>query len=59
MAVTFSGITSAVLMAVCLYFTLSFFQYLKEGNDHLAGQAKKGAVISLALGLLVSAIVYV
>ncbi|EDL66476.1 hypothetical protein [Bacillus sp. SG-1] len=59
MAATCSGILSAILMVFCYYFTLSFFQYLKEGDARLVSQSKKWAVICLALSLLVSATFYI
>ena len=47
------GIISIVLIILCFYFTLTFFQHLKQGDDRLTTQSKFGAVICLALGLLI------
>ncbi|MFJ7827736.1 hypothetical protein [Psychrobacillus sp. NPDC096623] len=49
------GIFSTVLIIMCFYFTLTFFQYLKQGDARLTRQSKFGAVICLALGLLIPA----
>ncbi|MEK4386128.1 hypothetical protein MKZ25_10005 [Solibacillus sp. FSL W7-1464] len=45
-----------IFLVSALYFTLSFFQYLKMDNDRLMTQSKWGAVISLAIALIVPAI---
>ncbi|WP_419959614.1 hypothetical protein [Psychrobacillus sp. BM2] len=48
-----AGIISTVLIILCFYFTLTFFQYLKQGDDRLTRQSKFGAVICLAASLLI------
>ncbi|MEK5080570.1 hypothetical protein MKX73_16735 [Solibacillus sp. FSL W7-1436] len=45
-----------IFLITALYFTLSFFQHLKTDNDRLMTQSKWGAVISLAIALIVPAI---
>ncbi|WP_274310196.1 hypothetical protein [Solibacillus daqui] len=40
----------------CLYFTLSFFQHLKSGEEAKIKKAKLGAVISLSIALLLPSI---
>lgn len=49
------GIFSAIMLSFCLYFTLTYFEHLKHGDDRLIKQAKMGAVITLVLALLVPA----
>ena len=46
------GIFSTVLLIICFYFTLTFFQNVKSGDERLMKQAKLAAVICLALALL-------
>lgn len=45
-----------IFLVSALYFTLSFLQHLKVDNDRLMTQSKWGAVISLAIALIVPAI---
>ncbi|MCM3584853.1 hypothetical protein M3182_03720 [Mesobacillus maritimus] len=45
------GIFSALLLAACLYFTLTYFEHLKQGDERLIKQSKLFAVISLFLAL--------
>ncbi|SDO15438.1 hypothetical protein SAMN05518871_11137 [Psychrobacillus sp. OK028] len=47
------GIFSTVLIIMCFYFTLTFFQYLKQDDARLTKQSKFGAVICLAASLLI------
>ena len=49
------GIFSAFMMTVCLYFSLTYFEHLKYGDDRLIRQSKLFAVISLVLALMVPA----
>lgn len=58
MASAFNGMTivSAVSGIGCLYFILTFFQYLKIEDDRLAQQSKIAAVVCLAIALLTRAI---
>lgn len=50
------GILSLILIVLCFYFSLSFFQYVKSGNERLSKQSKSVAVLCLALSLLIPAI---
>jgi hypothetical protein len=50
------GILSMILIVLCLYFSLTFFQHLKSGDDRLIKQSKLAAVFCLALGLLIPAL---
>lgn len=45
-----------IFLVFTLYFALSFFQYLKNDNERSMTQSKWGAVISLAIALLIPAI---
>ncbi|WP_277587150.1 hypothetical protein [Psychrobacillus antarcticus] len=49
------GIFSTAFIILCFYFTLSFFQHLKQGDARLTRQSKLGAVICLAISLLIPA----
>ena len=46
------GILSTIFLIMCFYFTLTFFQYLKQYDERMVKQAKLAAVICLAFGLL-------
>ena len=50
------NILAMVFIVLCFYCTLTYFQYLKEGDDRLIKQSKLAAVISLAIALLVPAL---
>lgn len=50
------GILSTILFILGFYFTLSFFQSLKSGNEHFIRRYKLAAVLSIALGLLIPAL---
>ncbi|MFJ7744560.1 hypothetical protein [Peribacillus sp. NPDC097295] len=50
------GILSTILFILSFYFTLTFFQSLKSGNERIIRQYKLAAVFSLALGLIIPAI---
>lgn len=45
------AIFSAIMFTACLYFTLTYFEYLKQGDDRLIKQSKLFAVITLFLAL--------
>lgn len=51
----FFELFSAVMFTLCLYFSLTYFEHLKNGDDRLIKQSKSFAVISLALALIVPA----
>ena len=44
-----------IFLVLCFYFTLMYFQYLKENDDRLIKQSRLVAVICLAIALLVPA----
>ena len=44
-----------IFLVLCFYFTLMYFQYLKEDDDRLIKQSRLVAVICLAIALLVPA----
>ena len=50
------GVLTTILIVLCFYFTLTFFQYLKSDDERLVKQSKLAAVICLALGLLIPAL---
>ena len=50
------GIFTVLMLAVCLYFTLTYFEHLKQGDRRLIKQSKLLAVITLFLALGVPAI---
>lgn len=45
-----------IFLVCTLFFTLSFFQYLKNDDQRLMAQSKWAAIISMAIALLVPAI---
>lgn len=49
------GILSALLIILCFYFSLTFFQSLQSEDKRIIRQYKLAAVICLALGLLIPA----
>lgn len=49
------GILSIVLLIGGIYFTFTFFEYLKDGEQRLKKQAKWAALICIAAALLVPA----
>ncbi|CAM3205844.1 hypothetical protein FITA111629_09805 [Filibacter tadaridae] len=49
------GILSTLFFILCFYFTLTFFQHLKSGDERLIKQTKLTAVFCLVLGLLIPA----
>ncbi len=50
------GILSTILIVLCFYFSLTFFQNLKLGDERLIKQSKLAAVLCLALSLLIPAL---
>ncbi|MEK4485417.1 hypothetical protein MHH81_07390 [Psychrobacillus sp. FSL H8-0484] len=46
------GIFSAFTFAICLYFSLTYFEHLKNDDDRLIRQSKLFAVLSLLLALI-------
>jgi len=49
------NILTMIFLVLCFYFTLMYFQYLKENDDRLIKQSRLVAVICLAIALLVPA----
>ena len=49
-------ILPVILFIACFYFTLTFFENLRKGDDRLAKQSKLTATICLALASLIPAI---
>ncbi|ART77167.1 hypothetical protein B4U37_14410 [Sutcliffiella horikoshii] len=50
------GLLSMILITFCFYFSLTFFQYIKLGDERLIKQSKLAAVYCLALALLIPAL---
>lgn len=50
------GLLTSILIAFCLYFSLSFFQHLKLGDERLIRQSKLAASYCLALALFIPAL---
>lgn len=50
------GMFAVLMLSVCLYFILSYFEYLKQEDKRLIKQSKFFAVITLLLALGVPAI---
>ena len=50
------GIFTVLMLSACLYFTLTYFEYLKQDDKRLIKQSKLFAVITLFLALGVPAI---
>lgn len=50
------GMFAVLMLSACLYFILSYFEYLKQDDKRLIKQSKYFAVITLLLALGVPAI---
>ena len=50
------GIFTVLMLAFCLYFTLTYFEHLKQDDKRLLKQSKLLAVITLFLALGVPAV---
>lgn len=50
------GIFTVLMLSACLYFTLTYFEHLKQDDKRLIKQSKLFAVITLFLALGVPAI---
>lgn len=44
---------SAIMFSLCLYFTLTYFEHLKQGDDRARKQSKLFAVSTLFLAMVV------
>ncbi|WP_422124409.1 hypothetical protein DHX103_06195 [Planococcus sp. X10-3] len=49
------GILSAILLIVSIYFTFTFFEYLKSDEKRLQKQSKIAALVCVAAALLIPA----
>lgn len=45
---TWAGVFFYILLVLCFYFTLSFFEYLRKEDERAAKQSKISAVLCLA-----------
>jgi hypothetical protein len=50
------GILSTILIVLCFYFSLTFFQHLKSGDERLINQSKFAAIFCLAASLVIPAL---
>lgn len=50
------GIISILCGILCFYFTLTFFENLRKGDERITKQTKSAAIIFLSLALLLPAI---
>lgn len=53
LAGNWAGLICAILVIFCFYFTLTFFEYLRKGDERLIKQSKISAVICLALAVAI------
>lgn len=49
------GILSTILLIVSIYFTFTFFEHLKSGENRLRKQSKIAALICIAGALMIPA----
>ena len=49
------NIVAMIFLVLCFYFTLMYFQYLREADERLIKQTRLVAVICLAIALLAPA----
>ena len=47
------GLISPTMLIGCFYFTLVYFQYLKNGDERLIKQSRLAAVVCLTLAFLI------
>ena len=47
------GILNAALIVLSFYFTLTFFEHLRKGDERLTKQSKITATICIALALMI------
>ncbi|WP_313893095.1 hypothetical protein [Psychrobacillus sp.] len=50
------GILSTLLMILCFYFTLTFFENLRKNDERITKQSKIAAIICFALALIIPSI---
>ena len=51
-----ANILFTLIIVLCFYFTLTFFEYLRNGDERMIKQSKIGAVICMALSLVIATI---
>ena len=49
------GFLSTLLIIASIYFTFTFFEHLKSGDDRLRKQSKTAALICIAIALMIPA----
>ncbi|MTD29836.1 hypothetical protein [Planomicrobium sp. YIM 101495] len=49
------GVLSTILLVVGIYFTFTFFENLKSGDDRLRKQSKVAALVCISIALLIPA----
>jgi len=49
------GVLTPILLIACFYFTLTFFESLRKGDERVTKQSKLAATICIALALLIPA----
>lgn len=47
------GVISVLLLTFCFYFTLTFIEELKKGDERIIKQSKISAIICLGLALII------
>ncbi|PUB10306.1 hypothetical protein [Paenisporosarcina sp. OV554] len=47
------GIVTTTLIVLCFYFTLTFFEHLRKGDERITKQSKIVATTCIALALIV------
>ena len=52
-------ILSALFLVFCFYFTLTFFEYLREDDRRIIRQAKTGAIACLAIAFLIAIVLLI
>ena len=50
------SILTPVLLIACFYFTLTFFESLRKGDERVTKQSKLAATMCIALALLIPAV---
>ncbi|NIK12550.1 hypothetical protein [Alkalibacillus almallahensis] len=53
MGVGFIGFISIIVFILCFSYTLHFIESLQKGDERIAKQSKKVAIISLSLALVI------
>lgn len=50
------SITLILLIVLCFYFTLTFFESLRKGDERIIKQSKFAAIICMAIALIIGII---